>query len=69
MLSIEGRVVMISGANRGIGRAIAHCLHGKGYAVSLGARNAEAIDLEGEAVMRHHYDATDIASNEASNFP
>ena len=65
MLAVEGRVVMISGANRGIGRAIAQCLHGKGYALSLGARDPDAIGLAGEAVMRHYYDATDAASNEA----
>ncbi len=39
MLSVTGRVVMISGANRGIGRAIAERLHGDGYTLSLGARD------------------------------
>ncbi len=36
MLSPQGRVVMVSGANRGL--AVAHCLHGKGYGLSLGGR-------------------------------
>ena len=31
MLSPNDRVVMVSGANRGIGLAVARCLHAKGY--------------------------------------
>ncbi len=65
MLEASGRVILISGANRGIGRAIAHCLHGKGYALSLGARDPASIELAGEAVLSHRHDATDVASNEA----
>ena len=61
----EGRVIMISGANRGIGHAIALCLLDKGYSLSLGARDAAAIVIDGKAVMSHRYDATDAASNEA----
>ena len=40
MLSPEGRVIMVSGANRGIGLAVASCLHDKGYRLSLGGRDA-----------------------------
>ena len=65
MLAPEGRVIMISGANRGIGHAIALCLLNKGYSLSLGARDAAAIVIDGDAVMSHRYDATDAASNEA----
>ena len=65
MLAPEGRVIMISGANRGIGRAIALCLLDKGYSLSLGARDAAAIVIDGKAVMSHRYDVTDAASNEA----
>ena len=39
MLDPKGRVIMISGASRGIGRAIAENLYDKGYALSLGARD------------------------------
>jgi NADP-dependent 3-hydroxy acid dehydrogenase YdfG len=39
MLPADDRVVMVSGANRGIGLAVARCLHAKGYRLSLGARN------------------------------
>jgi NADP-dependent 3-hydroxy acid dehydrogenase YdfG len=39
MLSPEGRVIMVSGANRGIGLAVARALHAKGYRLSLAARD------------------------------
>ncbi len=65
MLTPHGRVIMISGANRGIGRAIAQCLLDKGYSLSLGARDAGSIDVEGESVMSHRYDAADTALSQA----
>ena len=70
MLAPDGRVIMVSGANRGIGLAIARCLHGKGYSLSLGARDtakldAATADMAGGRLMTHAYDATDAASNEA----
>jgi NAD(P)-dependent dehydrogenase (short-subunit alcohol dehydrogenase family) len=43
MLAPEGRIIMISGASRGIGRAIAERLYGKGYSVSLGVRDPKAL--------------------------
>ena len=62
MLSLEDRVVVISGANRGIGLAIAKRLHADGAIVSLGARNVDALEqatagLGTERVHRHSYDA------------
>jgi NADP-dependent 3-hydroxy acid dehydrogenase YdfG len=70
MLSPEGRVVMVSGANRGIGLAVARCLHGKGYRLSLGARDTAALDAALGAVDRSRaitarFDARDRASCEA----
>ncbi len=43
--SAATRVAMISGANRGIGLAIARQLHQQGYALSLGIRRPEAFDV------------------------
>lgn len=43
MLAPDGRVIMISGANRGIGLAVARGLYDAGYSVSLGARNRETL--------------------------
>ena len=70
MLLPEGRVVLVSGASRGIGAAIAKHLLALGYTVSLGARNP--VDLQpvsaGAAPERvHHarYDAEDRASHGA----
>jgi NADP-dependent 3-hydroxy acid dehydrogenase YdfG len=70
MLTPEGRVVMVSGANRGIGRAVATCLYEKGYSLSLGARDQEALEhsianFDGERVMAHAYEATDADNNAA----
>ncbi len=64
MLAPDGRVIMISGANRGIGLAIARTLYDAGYSLSLGARNPEALaDLTSgwlpERVLTARYDAED----------
>jgi NAD(P)-dependent dehydrogenase (short-subunit alcohol dehydrogenase family) len=68
MLTPDGRVIMISGANRGIGRAIAQTLYDTGYSVSLGARNPAALaevtnGWAPERVLCGHYDAEDHESH------
>jgi len=69
MLAVGNRVVMVSGANRGIGRALAVGLLAKGYRLSLGARRPETLaDLASHAaerVLAVAYDALDQASAEA----
>ncbi len=69
MLNVKDRVAMVSGANRGIGRAIALRLHGDGYRLSLGTRKPEALDstLRGdpERVLIVPYDATRPADADA----
>lgn len=44
MRNINGCVAMISGANRGIGEAIAAGLHADGWMLSLGARDTAALE-------------------------
>ena len=64
MLDSKGRVVLISGANRGIGAAIARVLYREGYTLSLGARNPNALEAittgwDSNRVSHHQYDALD----------
>jgi len=63
-LDPAGRKVMISGANRGIGRAIAERLYREGYALALGARDPASLGAVAEGmdparVMVHAYEALD----------
>jgi NADP-dependent 3-hydroxy acid dehydrogenase YdfG len=62
----EGRVVMLSGASRGIGAAIAARLYGEGYTLSLGVRDAAKIDpvlaADSARVLVTRYDAFDAVS-------
>jgi len=66
MLASEDRVVMVSGANRGIGLAVARCLHAKGYRLSLGGRDAGKMDavvgdLDGSRFITVAFDARERA--------
>jgi NAD(P)-dependent dehydrogenase (short-subunit alcohol dehydrogenase family) len=67
MIEPDKRVVMVSGANRGIGRAIAARLDRAGYSLSLGARDPNALDpviagMDAARVMTHDYEALDDAA-------
>lgn len=67
MIDPKDRVVLVSGANRGIGLAIAACLHAKGYTVSAGARDTEALSqalahLDDDRLLLARYDAADRQS-------
>jgi NAD(P)-dependent dehydrogenase (short-subunit alcohol dehydrogenase family) len=63
LLPIEGRVIAISGASRGLGRAIAERLLTEGYTLSLGVRNpadtARRLNFDPERASVHHFDADD----------
>ena len=61
---------MISGANRGIGAALARQFHSEGWIVSLGARNIDQLELSiedwaDENVSCHTYDAFEPATGVA----
>ena len=64
MLAAKGRVIMISGANRGIGFETAKLLDSKGYFLSLAARKIDEINLEdkGKKIIKCYWDAKDINS-------
>ncbi|MEM9565201.1 MAG: SDR family NAD(P)-dependent oxidoreductase [Actinomycetota bacterium] len=71
MIAADGRVLMISGPARGLGRALAERLRGEGYRLSLGGRDPAAIGAmvaesgSGPEVSVHRFDATDGESARA----
>lgn len=64
MLEPAGRVVMVSGASRGIGRAVADRLLRSGFKVSGGMRHPDGA-LGGENEMAYRYEAAEAGSAEA----
>lgn len=66
MLNPNDRVVMVSGANRGIGKAIADLLSTKGYRLSLGVRDITQIETNSfpNEVIIHNYEARDPESSQ-----
>ena len=62
-----GRVVMVSGANRGLGEAIAERLFADGYTLSLGARRVVSLEvvtrkMDANRVATSGYEARDRSS-------
>jgi len=64
MLDAEGRVVMVSGAARGIGRAVVFQLLASGFSVSAGVRDRRDLPPSNR-LFTHRYDAEDPASADA----
>lgn len=67
LLSPAGRVVMISGASRGIGAAITRRLVDDGFSLSLGVRRPSEVrakfsTAESERLLVSHFDALEPAS-------
>ena len=65
MIPPNDRVIMVSGANRGIGLGVARYLIERGYRVSLGARDVKTLDAatngaKAEQVACFPYDALDL---------
>lgn len=63
MLPVADRVVMVSGAARGIGRAIVEHLLAGGFRVSAGVRDPRGL-ADTDRLMTHRYDADNLASAE-----
>lgn len=64
MIPPTDRVVMISGANRGIGLAAAKHLASLGYTLSLGARDPASIPMDGLGdVLTHQWEATETETS------
>lgn len=64
MLDPVGRVVMVSGASRGIGREVLRRLHGSGWMISAGMRSATRLTA-GPDLLLHRYDAEEEGAAEA----
>jgi NAD(P)-dependent dehydrogenase (short-subunit alcohol dehydrogenase family) len=64
MLGGSGRVIMVSGASRGLGLAIAKRLHEAGFTVAAGARNPAAVAVK-DRLSADRYDAEEAGSAEA----
>jgi len=70
MLKPKGRVVMVSGAARGLGPVIAKRLYDEGYTLSLGARDPAVLErvhggMEKPRVLFHKHDAKDPRTSDA----
>lgn len=64
MLGGEGRVIMVSGASRGLGLAITNRLLDAGFTVAGGARNPQSVSAH-ERLTVGRYDAEETGSGEA----
>ncbi|CAH1672815.1 SDR family NAD(P)-dependent oxidoreductase [Chelatococcus asaccharovorans] len=58
MLAVDNRIVMVSGASRGIGRAVVELLLASGFRVSAGMRDPSRL-AETDRLMTHAYEAED----------
>jgi NAD(P)-dependent dehydrogenase (short-subunit alcohol dehydrogenase family) len=61
MLDPMGRVAMVSGASRGIGRRVTEDLLDQGFIVSAGVRDPKSMPAH-DRLFVHRYDAADAAS-------
>lgn len=74
-LGLRGKVVVVTGASRGIGRATARVLHAEGATLVMLARGEDALRVEAEALRardasdpdRVAYGAFDVATETGAN--
>lgn len=64
MLKSDGRVILVSGASRGIGRAVAEHLAGSGFTVSAGVRDPSRVPVH-PRLRAYAYEAASGASASA----
>ena len=63
MRRLEGKIALITGANRGIGRGIAEAFASEGAALTLTARDAALLDETAEALKRSGADALAVPAD------
>jgi NAD(P)-dependent dehydrogenase (short-subunit alcohol dehydrogenase family) len=63
MRRLEGKIALITGANRGIGRGIAEAFASEGAALTLTARDAALLDETAEALKRNGADALAVPAD------
>ena len=59
------RAAIVTGASRGIGRALAQTLAAEGYALTLSARKPETLDEVAQALRQEGHDVEAVAGNVA----
>ncbi|HMU52354.1 MAG TPA: glucose 1-dehydrogenase [Geminicoccaceae bacterium] len=67
MRELEGKVAIVTGGSRGIGRAVAARLAGAGAAVVVSARGAEALAAEVDAMRRDGAEVAGLAADVGGN--
>jgi len=72
MISLEGKVALVTGASRGIGAAVAHSLASHGVHLGLASRSGDVLGIEGAVAapcdVRRPGDLESLASATAERF-